>query len=146
MEQHQQQSDHLSTQHSALSTSKSDRTFFLALGLLGGSYVALIVALLAADVAFTTPGHLLAAFRTPEIRYAVRLSLLSSSLTALLALWVAVPIGYLLSRTRFPGRGVVEVLLDVPLMLPPTVLGLSLLILFPTAPGRAVETDRKSVV
>src|SRR5262249_17179954 len=39
----------------------SDRLFFLALALLGGSYVALIVALLAADVAFTTPGHLLAA-------------------------------------------------------------------------------------
>lgn len=117
----------------------SDRPFFLALGLLGGSYVALIAALLVADVAFTTPGHLLAAFRTPEIRYAVRLSLLSSSLTALLALWVAIPIAYLLSRTRFPGRGVVEILLDVPLMLPPTVLGLSLLILFRTPPGRAVE-------
>src|SRR5438105_12527086 len=108
---HPPESVPLSARYSVLGIlSRSDRPFFLALGLLGGSYVALIAALLAADVAFTTPGHMLAAFRAPEIRYAVRLSLLSSSLTALLALWVAVPIGYLLSRTHFPGRGVIEVL------------------------------------
>jgi molybdate transport system permease protein len=120
-------------------TAAPDWPFYLGLSLLGGSYVVLIVALLVADVLFTSPGHLLHALASPEIRYSIWLSLLSCSLTTLLALWVAVPLGYLLSRTRFPGRGLVDTLLDVPIVLPPLVIGLSLLILFGSPPGRFLQ-------
>jgi molybdate transport system permease protein len=47
-----------------------------------------------------------------------------------LSLWVATPLGYLLARYRFPGRWLVDTLVDIPIVLPPLVLGLSLLILF----------------
>jgi molybdate transport system permease protein len=114
---------------------KSDVPFYLSLALLGGLYVGLIVALLVADIAYTSAGDLGRAFASPEIRSAVWLSLLSCSAAAILSVWVAVPLGYLLSRTRFPGRGAVDLLLDVPIVLPPLVVGLSLLILFQTAPG-----------
>src|SRR5262249_12879440 len=56
-----------------------------------------------------------------------------------LAMWVAVPLGYLLARTTFPGKSVVDTLLDIPIVLPPLVIGISLLILFQLPPGRAVE-------
>jgi molybdate transport system permease protein len=118
---------------------RSDVPFFLGLGLLGGSYVVLILAMLLADVAFTSPGHLLRALASPEIRFALRLSLISCSVTAVLSVWVAVPLGYLLSRYRFPGRFLLDALLDIPIVLPPLVIGLSLLILFQTPPGRAIE-------
>lgn len=77
--------------------------------------------------------------QSPEIRYALRLSLLSCTLSALLSLWVAVPAGYLLSRYHFPGKGFVDAVLDIPIVLPPLVIGLALLILFQTPLGRAVE-------
>jgi molybdate transport system permease protein len=114
---------------------KSDRPFYLALGLLGGLYVGLIAALLVADLAYTSASDLARAFASPQIRSAVWLSLLSCSATAILSIWVAVPLGYLLARTRFPGREVVDLLVDVPIALPPLVIGLSLLILFQTSPG-----------
>jgi molybdate transport system permease protein len=117
----------------------SDWPFLLALGVLGGSYVVLIVALLLADAAFTSPAHLLSALASREIRYAVRLSLVSCTLTTLLSLWVAVPLGYLLARCRFPGRALVDALLDIPIVLPPLVIGLSLLILFQAPPLRLLE-------
>jgi len=120
-------------------TGGSDALFYLGLGILGGSYVVLLVAMLVADLGYTTPGHLLRALRSPEIRYAIRLSLLTCGLTTLLSLWVAVPIGYLMARFRFPGRALLDALLDIPIVLPPLVIGLSLLILFQTPPGRAVE-------
>lgn len=41
----------------------------------------------------------------------------------LLAAIFAVPLAYVLSRRRFPGRSVVEALVTVPLVLPPTVVG-----------------------
>jgi molybdate transport system permease protein len=114
----------------------SNRIFYVCLGLLGGVYVLLIVAMLVADVAYTSPGHLVEALAKPEIRYAIKLSLISCSITAILSLLVGVPLGYLLSRTEFPGKGLVDTLLDIPIVLPPLVIGLSLLILFQTPPGR----------
>ncbi len=49
------------------------------------------------------------------------------------------PAGYVLSRFRFPGKSLVDAVLDIPIVLPPLVIGLALLILFQTPLGRAVE-------
>jgi molybdate transport system permease protein len=108
----------------------SDLPFFVAMGGLGGSYICLIVALLAADIAFTSPGHFAAALSKPEIRYAVRLTLVTCTVSALLSIWVATPLGYLLSRFAFRGRWLIDTIIDIPIVLPPLVIGLSLLILF----------------
>lgn len=107
-----------------------DTAFLTGLAVVGGSYVLLIVLMLLADTAYTSPAHLWDALGSREIRYAIKLSLLSCSVTAILSVWVAVPLGYLMSRYSFRGKGVVDAVLDVPIVLPPLVIGLSLLILF----------------
>ena len=106
---------------------------------MSGAYVLLIVGMLVADLSFTTPHHLLQALASPEIQYSIKLSLISCTLTTLLSLWVAVPTGYLLSRHRFPGKRLMDAVLDIPIVLPPLVIGLSLLILFQTPVGRAIQ-------
>jgi len=118
---------------------RPDWPFFAGLAILSGIYVLFIVAMLVADLSFTTPHHLLGALASPEIRYSIKLSLISCTLTTLLSLWIAVPSGYLLSRHRFPGKRLVDAILDIPIVLPPLVIGLSLLILFQTPPGRAIQ-------
>ena len=60
----------------------------------------LIVLMLAADLAFTSPTHFRQALQKPEIQYAVRLTLVTCTISALLSLLVATPLGYLLSRVR----------------------------------------------
>lgn len=69
-----------------------------------------------------------------EIQYSIKLSLISCTITAIVSLWFAVPIGYVLSRYRFFGRNLIDAILDVPIVLPPLVVGLSLLILFKFLP------------
>jgi molybdate transport system permease protein len=126
----------------------SDTPFVVSLFIFGGTYVFLIVAMLAADIFFTTPDepdvrmhiHMLNALATPEIQYAIRLSLITCTIATILSVWVAVPLGYLLSRYKFPFKNVIDAIIDIPIVLPPLVVGLSLLILFRTAPGRAVES------
>ena len=86
--------------------------------------------LLAADMMFTSVAEFKAALMRPEIRAAFRLTLISCTMAAILSLWVAVPLGYLLSRCKFPGRWLVDTMVDIPIVLPPLVVGLSLLILF----------------
>ena len=127
------------TQTDPLWRPQADWPFVTGLAVLSGSYLVLIAAMLVADAAFTTPGHLLRAFASPEIQYSIKLSMISCTLTALLSLWIAVPMGYLMSRFRFPGKGLVDALIDIPIVLPPLVIGLSLLILFQTPIGRAIE-------
>ncbi|MGE0756977.1 MAG: ABC transporter permease [Pirellulaceae bacterium] len=108
----------------------SDVPFLAVMGGLGGSYVLFIVALLIADLCFTSPAHFMAAWNKPEIRYAVRLTLVTCSISALLSIWVATPLGYVLSRYSFRGRWLIDTIIDIPVVLPPLVIGLSLLILF----------------
>jgi molybdate transport system permease protein len=121
------------------SPSRRDWPFFTGLAILSGVYVLLIVAMLVADLTFTSPQHLLRALASPEIQYSIKLSLISCTLTTLLSLWVAVPTGYLMSRHRFPGKRLMDAILDIPIVLPPLVIGLSLLILFQTPVGRAIQ-------
>ena len=119
--------------------SPPDWPFYTGLGILGGFYVLMILAMIAADLQYTSLSHIFSALNSPEIRYSIKLSLLSCSLTALLSLWVAVPIGYLMSRHRFPFSSLIDAVLDIPIVLPPLVVGVSLLILFQTPLGRKVE-------
>lgn len=124
---------------SAIKPPRSDLPFLLCLWCIGGFYAFLILAMLVAKATFTSPGHLLSALKSPEIQYSIKLTLLSCTLSTLFSLWVAVPIGYLLSHYRFPGKNLLDSLLDIPIVLPPLVVGLGLLILFRTAPGQWIE-------
>jgi molybdate transport system permease protein len=118
---------------------RSDWPFYIGLAVLGGSYLVLIVAMLAAQFVFARPNDMLNALSDKRIQFSIELSLLSCSLTTVLALWVAVPLGYSLSRFRFPGKQIIETLVDVPIVLPPLVVGLALLILFSMHPLRDLE-------
>jgi molybdate transport system permease protein len=65
-----------------------------------------------------------------SVTSALRLSLITSTLTLGLALLLGVPLAYLLARTRFPGKRLVDTLVDLPMVLPPTVAGVALLVAF----------------
>jgi hypothetical protein len=118
---------------------RSDVPFYSSFGFISAFYVAMILAMLIAEMTYTSPGHVADALRSREVRYSIRLSLLSCAVTTILALWVSVPIGYLMSRHRFPGRSLVDAVLDIPIVLPPLVIGLCLLILFSSPFSAAIE-------
>jgi molybdate transport system permease protein len=119
----------------------SDAAFLAGLSIIGGLYLFLIVAMVLADTAFISPRHIWQALGSAEIRYAIRLSLISCSVAAILSLWVAVPLGYLMSRQQFAGKGLLDAILDIPIVLPPLVIGLSLLILFQFKIGSSTIDD-----
>jgi len=76
---------------------------------------------------------------SPDVLSAIELSIVSSLITLVLVVIFAVPIGYALSRYRFPGHAIVDTIADIPILLPPVVIGLSLLIFFAYAPGKQIE-------
>jgi molybdate transport system permease protein len=58
----------------------------------------------------------------------LRLSAITSTVTLAVAIMVGTPLAYLLARRQFRGKIVVDMLLDLPIVLPPTVAGVALLV------------------
>jgi molybdate transport system permease protein len=77
-----------------------------------------------------TPTLLLAAISIDW--FPIRLSFLVASAATLIALIAGAGLAWLLARKRFPGRNLLDALITLPLVLPPTVLGYYLLVLLGT--------------
>ncbi len=66
---------------------------------------------------------------SPELLSALGLSLRVASLATALNALFGIPLAYLLARKTFPGRSLVDLLVTLPLVLPPTVTGYYLIVL-----------------
>jgi len=76
------------------------------------------------------------------IRHALWLSVWTSLTATALSLLFAIPVGYALSRYRFPGHVIADTIVDLPIVFPPLVAGLLLLVFFnQTDIGKWIERD-----
>ena len=138
----------------------SNRLFYLVFIVMGGTYVVLIVGMLLADAAYmtektfddlTSEGRSLlsvishnpiaTALADKRIQHSIWLSLISCTMSAVISVMIAIPMGYLISRHEFRGKRFLDAVLDIPIVLPPLVIGLSLLILFQFPPFRWIARD-----
>jgi molybdate transport system permease protein len=115
------------------------RPFWMLLVLITTAYLLFWLALVLATAAYSTPEVWWQTLMKPEIRYATQLSLLTCTLAAAAALLLAVPIGYLMARREFRGKNLLDAALDIPIVLPPMVVGICLLIFFQTQFGKIIE-------
>lgn len=138
----------------------SNVLFYLLFVVMGGTYIVLIVGMLVADAAYmtektidgvTSEGRSLlsvishnpiaTALADRRIQHSIWLSLISCTMSAVLSVMIAIPMGYLIARHDFRGKRLLDAILDIPIVLPPLVIGLSLLILFQFAPFRWIARD-----
>lgn len=96
-------------------------------------------ALLAAFLALPVTGLVLRAIGSPALGAALgssavlgalSLSLVTTAASLAIIVVVGTPLAFLLARRHFRGAWLVEVLVDLPLVLPPSVAGLALLLAF----------------
>jgi sulfate transport system permease protein len=71
-----------------------------------------------------------AAVTNPEAQHALWLTLLIAAIAVPLNTLFGIVLGVALVRQRFPGRGLVNAIVDLPLALSPVVVGLSLYLLY----------------
>lgn len=70
--------------------------------------------------------------REPSVHDAIQLSLATSATSTALVVALGTPLAYLLAFRPFRGRLLVELLVDLPIVLPPMVAGIALLLAFGT--------------
>lgn len=100
----------------------------------GLSYVGALVALpllaLLAEGFAVGPAAFFKALSAPEALFALRLTLLLAALVAVVDAVTGTIFAYVLARYRFPGKGLVNALVDLPLAIPTIVTGLMLVALY----------------
>jgi molybdate transport system permease protein len=116
------------------------RLFTAVLFLFVGLFVGFAVLLIAGDIFYVDAKAVRTVLTSGFIRHALWLSVWTSVVTVAISLLFAVPMGYALSRYRFPGHVIVDTIVDLPIVFPPLVAGLTLLIFFSqTSIGRWIE-------
>jgi molybdate transport system permease protein len=93
-------------------------------------FCATIAAMFIADLSYINLAAMRNAIASPFIRRAFGLSLVTSVVSMVLAVLVAIPAGYALSRYRVRGMIALDVLVDALIVLPVLVIGISLLVFF----------------
>lgn len=92
--------------------------------------VAFIVIPLAGLFFRVGPGDLFAVLRTSAAQQALALSAVTTSISLVITIVLGTPLAYVLARVHFPGRRLVDAVVDLPIVVPPAVAGLALLLAF----------------
>ncbi len=95
-----------------------------------GLLVALITVPLLALCFHLAPSDLLAALATPDAAMALRLSAVTTAISLVITIALGTPLAYVLARGTFPGRRLLDAIVDLPIVVPPAVAGLALLLVF----------------
>ena len=98
-------------------------------------YAVLILSLLT----FFEGRNFWAILSAPAILFSLRLSLVAATAAMVLAMAIGLPAAYALSRHDFPGKKIVDTVLELPMIVSPVALGAALLIFFNTGLGTAIQ-------
>jgi molybdate transport system permease protein len=90
-------------------------------------------------VAYTDWNTFVSTLLSKEILFAIKLSLITATISTALSILVAIPVAYAISNIEFPGKSIVDTILDLPIVISPIALGAALLVFFNTPLGTTIE-------
>ncbi|HEY3281247.1 MAG TPA: ABC transporter permease [Armatimonadota bacterium] len=102
----------------------------LALSVASVPLLVLVLLPVGALVGYLRPAQWWEHLRSPMAVEALWLTLRTTAVSTLLCVVLGLPLAYLLARHRFPGREALDTLVDLPITLPPVVVGVALLLAF----------------
>jgi molybdate transport system permease protein len=108
----------------------SDKIVIIILGLIVLTYFLFVTLPILAVFLRIEPGQVNAQLHNAQIIDAIKLSLFTSGTATAIALVLTVPTAYFIATRNFPGKVIVDALMDLPIVLPPAVAGVVLLYAF----------------
>jgi molybdate transport system permease protein len=107
-----------------------DKSVIVILGLIVAVYFIFIALPLSSVFIRLDPTQINAQLQNWQVISAIQLSLYTSAVATLIAFVLAVPSAYFIATRRFPGKAVIDTIMDLPVVLPPAVAGVALLYAF----------------
>ena len=113
-----------------LPVSRRATTLEIVFAVAGGVLLFFLVAPVATALFSNTPSSLWDTLRDREVLSSIRLTFGAALAAVVLGLLTGVPLAYLLARRSFPGRGLVQAVVSLPIVIPHTAAGIALLLVF----------------
>lgn len=98
--------------------------------ILGGIILLFIIAPVGKMIFASSPSILMESLRDSEITSSIILTLYAALLATVIGFVLGVPLAYLLAKTQFPGKKLIEGIIDLPLVIPHSAAGIALLFVF----------------
>lgn len=102
----------------------------LLFSLLGGLLLLFIILPLVSTLLGTSASGFIAAFTDPQVIRSILLTFSAAAIATTIAFFTGVPLAYLLARRKFPGKRLIEALVNLPVVIPHTAAGIALLMVF----------------
>ncbi len=110
--------------------SLSNKSVIVILSLIVLTYFLFVALPIAAVFLRINPSQIDAQLQNAVIIESIKLSLFTSAVATLIAFVLAVPTAYFMATRKFPGKAVIDTIIDLPIVLPPAVAGVALLYAF----------------
>ncbi len=104
--------------------------FTLMLAVLGGIILLFILAPLFKMVFLSDKQALWLALLDSDTMRSIGLTIYAALISTAIGFMLGVPLAYLLARYQFPGKGIMEALVDLPIVVPHSAAGIALLFVF----------------
>lgn len=119
----------ITIQQNKVATPRRFLRFELLMAALTALFFSLIALVLLSLVGAASWSEIIQHIASPQGMSAILLSLETSLTVVVLTLLIGFPVAYVLALKPFRGKAILEALLDLPIIMPPLVTGLSLLLL-----------------
>ena len=106
------------------------KAFVPLLAVLGAALLLFVLLPVLSTIFGTSPALLGKTIRDSEVLDSILLTFYAAAVATVVAALLGVPLAYLLARYEFPGRSIVEGIVDVPVVMPHTAAGIALLMVF----------------
>ena len=114
----------------AFTKSVSNKIVLAILGLIVLTYFLFVTLPILAIIIKIEPNQINAQLHNAAIIDAIKLSLFTAGSATLIAFALTVPTAYFMATRNFPGKAIIDTLIDLPIVLPPAVAGVVLLYAF----------------
>jgi len=99
------------------------------------------IGIVASMLTYTDWNTFVSALLSEEILFAIRLSVVTATVATIISILIAIPVAYAISHTEFPGKDIVDSMLDLPIVISPIALGACLLVFFNTPVGAGINDN-----
>jgi molybdate/tungstate transport system permease protein len=106
---------------------KSNQSSHILFVFLGAIILLLIIAPLAGLFLSTSGIELFETAKDPEVIESIRLTIVVSFVATLFSAVFAIPLSYILARNKFPGREIINSIVDLPIVIPHSAAGIAIL-------------------
>lgn len=125
---------------------EKSNVFTISLYSVLGAMLLYIILLILSFLSYLTPQDIRETLGSGEIIAAIKLTLLTATISSFIALLIAIPCAFILSRYRFKSLALIDTILDIPIVLSPVALGTAILFFFQSGPGRWIEDNTVPVI